>query len=172
MGTNGPVLLVTLNDVDGVPRSPSLVPFAPEAGGALNIDLRAAPWIPVEEIRIFVNGTLVHQVPSSALAHPADPFGTLDTIRYQASLPLSSLLNSVAPGQDAWLVVEAGMIAFATEDIDGDGLPDGVEEPPRPADTDPRFHAHIISPGLWPGAFTNPLLLELTGDGWDAPGLP
>jgi hypothetical protein len=49
-----------------------------------------------------------------------------------------------------------------------------LDEPPAPADdTDARFHFNAVTPGGFPLAFTNPLLLDRDGDGkFTGPGLP
>lgn len=191
-GTNGPVLLATLPDTGGVPRGPSLTPFRPAVGAALSIEVRAAPWIPVAEIRIYVNGALVHRI--QGLPAPDDAFGTTGLVRWQGTVPLAPLLAAIPPATDAWIVVEAGAPIPLTGDLDHDGLPDTTdhdgdgdvdlddranleqsehfEEPITAKETDPRFHLNAVAPGTWPTAFTNPLLVDRAGDGWTAPGLP
>ena len=131
--------------------------------------MAAAPWIPVTEARVFVNGALVHTVDLSSLFPSSDPFGT-----HVSSGAVSLQLATFLPAHgDAWLVVEAGLHQDTPADTDGDGLPDLLEAdvPGRPAVDDPRFDLQAIAPGVWPTAFSNPFFLDLDGGGWTAPGL-
>ncbi len=189
VGTNGPFIEATLvDDATGLNRGPSTAPFAPRAGGSLAVEVRAAPWIPVTEIRIVVNGQIVHTVSGAAIAVPADPFGATGIVRFTGSFPLADLLGP--SGRDAWIVVEAGLPLPEAFDLDFDGIVDVLDangdgvadasdaaepEPellPPPADTEPRFHLHVVSPNSYPAAFTNPFLLDVDGGGWTEPGLP
>ena len=53
VGTNGPVLDVTIDDSLGVVQRPGLEPISvTRTAGGLTIALTTAPWIPVDEIRI------------------------------------------------------------------------------------------------------------------------
>ena len=87
--------------------------------------------------------------------------------------------------------MEAGLPLWPALDLDNDGIPEttdndgngviddrdreGLEdddryrEPPRPRETEARYHAWIYAPGHWSSAFTNPLLIDRRGDGWKAP---
>ncbi|HEY6477973.1 MAG TPA: CehA/McbA family metallohydrolase, partial [Polyangia bacterium] len=185
-GTNGPVLDVSIDDGTGTIHRPDLTkPFTVTPAATLNVTVTAAPWIPVDELRIFVNGqqvmvpvgdTLVPSVDISASFSGADHLGTTPS-RYPplpssaASFPLAPLLPATG---DAWLVVEAGMTQVTPADTDGDGLPDlpDAGAPVRPAEDNERFDVEAIAPGVWPTAFSNPFLLDLDGGGWTAPGLP
>jgi len=190
VGTNGPVLLVTLEGADGNARQPALDPFQPAPDASLQLEVRAAPWIPIDELRVIVNGDLVRTLPVDVT--PTEPFGSGDLLRYSGAIPLADLLADVPAGRDAWLVVEAGLPLWLAADLDDDGIPettdndgDGIvteadqasdedtwfQEPPTPAEDDPRYHMDLIAPGTWPTAFSNPLVLDLDGDGWTAPGL-
>jgi hypothetical protein len=184
LGTNGPIVLA---EIDGHP--PSLTPFKPSPSAELQIEVRAAPWIAVEEIRVLVNGQLARVIGGAAIARPSDPFGKGGIVRYRGGIPLTDLLAGI--DDDAWIVIEAGLPLWAALDLDDDGIPettdndgngiiddrdrDGLEgddrfrEPPRPRETEPRFHAAIFAPGHWSTAFTNPLLIDRRGDGWKAP---
>jgi hypothetical protein len=172
-GTNGPVLDVTLDDGNGTVHRPELTPITVGPGAMLHVRVSAAPWIPVEEVRIFVNGQQV-QTPDLQVQQPATwaPLGS-QPIRYlDAQVDLSTLLPATG---DAWLIVEAGMPQQTPLDTDGDGLPDlaDADLPGRP-DTlsDHRFDLQAVAPGIWPTAFTNPFLLDVDGNGWAPPGLP
>jgi hypothetical protein len=187
VGTNGPVILASIEGA-----GPSLDELSPANDATLSIEVRAAPWIPVEEVRIVVNGDVVRTIEGSALVHPADPFGNVDTGRLMVDVPLAELLADV--DGDAWIVVEAGLPLVESKDLDDDGQVDTTDndgdgdidkddrkgefeeepfsDPPHPRDDDdPRFHVDVIAPGTWPTAFTNPFLIDRDGDGWEAPGL-
>jgi hypothetical protein len=169
-GTNGPVLDVTIDDApNGGPAvvyRPDLTPITVSPNAGLNVTVTAAPWIPVQEIRVFVNGKLVNRQPvlDNAEWFSTQPFKT-QRVRF--------VLSTLLPGKgDAWLVVEAGMVQDTPPDTDGDGLPDLVEEAAPLSPSDPLFHLQAVAPGVWPTAFSNPFLFDLDGGGWQAPGLP
>jgi hypothetical protein len=189
VGTNGPVLSACVDGPDGC-RGPSLDAFAPAAGAALQLEVRAAPWIPVEEIRVIANGTTVAII--DGLASAADPFAREALLAYQGAVPLDELLAGIAG--DAWIVVEAGYPLWPAADLDDDGVVettdnngdgaiderdhDGLDEgdrylePPPPLQDDARYHLCVVAPGTWPTSFTNPILIDRDGDGrWTPPGL-
>jgi hypothetical protein len=189
VGTNGPVLRVSTTDDEGNPRGPALEGFVPATDAELAIEVSAAPWIPVEEVRVIVNGEVVWTAGPASLVHPTDPFGGEDLVRFSDAIPLDELLGD----GDAWIVVEAGYALFPARDLDDDGLVDTTDndgdgdidaddrdgewaetpfvEPTRPAnDDDPRFHLDVVAPGTWPTAFSNPILVDVDGGGWEAPG--
>ena len=151
------------------------------------VRVSAAPWIPVREVRIVVNGGVARRIElAESRPRPLE--------RLRASLPLDELLP--AGTRDAWLLVEAGEPLPLAADLDGDGIPDtgdndgdGVVDrrdvapgddvgplgiPPAPADAaDPGFEFAAVSAGGLPQAFTNPFLLDRDGDGrFEGPGLP
>jgi hypothetical protein len=174
VGTNGPVLEATVDDGAGNAHPPGLEPFTAAAADAtLNVSVTAAPWIPVEEIRVFVNGALAATKDVTQFFAGVDHLGTRP-----ASAAISIHLDSILPRTgDAWIVVEAGMHQDTPpDDLDGvsDGLPDlpDADVPTRPYSAiDPRFDVEAIAPGVWPTAFTNPFILDLDGNGWTAPGI-
>lgn len=120
MGTNGPVIEVFTVDAQGEERRPDLEPFEPASDGALNIRVTAAPWVPVEEIRIIVNGDVAHlETVSPSL--PDDPYGTEGVLRYEDEISLAPLLPSTG---DAWIVIEVGSPLAENDDLDCNGIPD------------------------------------------------
>lgn len=166
VGTNGPVLTACVRVGSGECRGPSLEAFAAEPGAVLRVRVAAAPWIPVEEVRFVVNGTVRRT--SAVPAGPKEPFGAGGTLRFEATTALSELLNEVSG--DAWLVVEAGA-ALPAHTVGDDGLPKLSGKLEAPTEKQPAFHFDAIVPGALPTAFTNPFVLDLDGGGWKAPGL-
>lgn len=192
LGTNGPVIEAALHTPDGrvlVPGVAVLQGISEQS--TLEIAVRAAPWVPVSQVRVVVNGGIARVF--DALPQPTDPFGSSGLERLSATLSLAELLP--ADGRDSWIVVEAGESLPLVGDLDGDGIPDtsdnngdGVvnkadvapgekvgplQEPPAPADdSDPHYHFAATQMGGLPQAFTNPFVLDRNGDGYQGPGLP
>ena len=183
---NGIVVLVEVGPPAGPRRGLGFTPHAPAPGDVVDITVRAAPWIPVQEVRVVTSrGTqVIAEVPPAA-----NPFGT-DVVRYQAQLPLASLVD-----RDDFLIVEAGMAYPLAADLDDDGVVDttdnngdgkvdtaDVEEdedtgplraPPDPDDpNDALFLLTRIVSGAWPEGFANPIFIDVDGNGWTPPGLP
>lgn len=121
LGTNGPVIEVELSDGADARRRPSLRAFSPAPGAELTVRVSAAPWVPVDEIRIVVNGEVARMLKPD-LARSTDAFGREDLVRFEGTLPLDPLLKGVRG--DAWLVVEAGEALLPAADLDCDGVPD------------------------------------------------
>jgi hypothetical protein len=128
LGTNGPVVEAAVVDpATGGRFDYGLTPFRFTAGMQLDVRVTAAPWVPVEEVRVIVNGRET-RVNATPLPAPADPFGTDGTVRYQGRVDLGPLLP---PGnKDAWVVVEAGARIPLAGDLGGGegGAPDGIPD--------------------------------------------
>ncbi len=82
LGTNGPIIEATTVDAQGNSIPPGVAPFTPAPNAKLRLRVTAAPWVPVEEIRLIVNGAVVRTL-KAELQHPADPFGTDGLLRYE-----------------------------------------------------------------------------------------
>src|SRR5262249_6930422 len=115
IGTNGVVIDAKLDA-----HLVGIQVFAPSPRATLQLEVRAAPWIPVSEIRIIVNGKVVQTI-DSGFVTPADPFGTKDLVRWSGTIALNTL---VPTGPDVWLLVEAGMPLPPAADLDDDGIVD------------------------------------------------
>lgn len=193
LGTNGPIITATVDTTEGA-LPYGLKPVRPAPGGALHLEVSAAPWVPVQEIRVFVNGRLAKTI--TALSQPSDPFGAAGTLRYMGQVPLAELLPP--SGADAWVVIEAGAALPVFADLGGgagdapDGIPDtsdndgnGVVDerdveagkktgplrnPPAPKEGDAAYHFAQVVTGGYPLSFTNPFVLDVNGNGkFDAP---
>jgi hypothetical protein len=195
LATNGPVVQVETTDATGAVRTPSMEVFEPEPGADLAIRVSAAPWVPVEEVRIFVNGVQVHTL--TDLPEPAAPFGSDpgDFLRLDTTVSLANLLPGAG---DAWLVVEVGTPHREGDDLNCDGFPDttdnngdgvinwrdveDLDEDPEescledvgplevlqtPEDReDPLYWFAAVTPDGYPLAVTNPLVFDLDGGGF------
>ena len=192
LGTNGPVILATVGD-----HSPGVAAVSASSSDILHIVVSAAPWVPVDEVRILVNGVVAATL--TDLADPADPLGVEGIERLNVEVPLADLLPASG---DAWIVVEAGHALVEQADLDCNGVPDtgdtngdGVidwrdvedltedpevdcfdsvgplAEPLEPERDTPDWLFRTVTPGGYPMAFTNPFILDLDGGGFTGPGV-
>jgi hypothetical protein len=172
VGTNGPVLDVTIEDGADVYR-PGIDPIHVSPDAQLVVRVAAAPWIPVQQVRVIVNGRIVggknpgEAIDVSSEFIGADHLGTTATTMSPKTFRLSSLLEGA---RDAWLVVEVGSPLPEVFDPDDDGLPD-LRYPNERPDRNLLSDYAAIAPYAWPLAFTNPFLIDVDGNGWQAPGL-
>jgi hypothetical protein len=191
LGTNGPIILAQVTDGANV-HPPDVEAFTPNEDATLDITVTAAPWVPVDEVRIVVNGSVAKTI--TDLNAPQDPFGTDGTERLTTSVPLSEILPASG---DAWIVVEAGHALPEAEDLNCDGAPDtgdnnrdgvidwrdveGLTEdpgedcfatvgplanPPDPERDTPDWYFQSVEPMGYPLAFTNPFVLDRDGNGF------
>jgi hypothetical protein len=185
LGGNGVVVNAELVTADGRRVPPGLETITPPQGARFEVTVKAPPWIPVQEVRVIVNGVEREdlRVRGAMISVPADPLGTTGVTRWTGSFDVAQLTG----GRDVWVSFEAGYPILPTADVpDEDGVTDGVYdrldgdgdgqiddvEVAAPTESDPRFHAHVVSPGLWPTGFTNPFILDADGaEGWTAPGV-
>lgn len=114
-GTNGPVIDVRI-ERGGTVFEPSLQLALP-VDGEVVVELRAAPWVPIDELRFVVNGEAVDTREVTLADLPERPGVRGVTVR----VPVSDL---VPAGADAWLSIEAGVAPPPTGDLDCDGIPD------------------------------------------------
>ena len=146
-GTTGPMIEFTVDDGSNTAGlGGTLVP-----GGStvnLNIRVRASNWIPVDEVRVIANGfTILTFKDPDVSGPPRKPWaqGSGRVVRFDRTIP-------VTLAQDTYFIVEAGVRL------------DPLAPPDPFVDT--------IVPGMRPIAFTNPIFVDLAGNGFDAPGLP
>jgi hypothetical protein len=118
------------------------------AGGrvVVEIAIAAAPWVPVEEVRLLANGQVVRrwgQLPDGASA-PAL------RLRERVELDLA---------RDSFLTLEAGAPLDA--------------EPAAWVASHAGDFAEVVARGFVPAAFSNPIWVDADGDGrFASPGLP
>lgn len=194
LGTNGPVIDARI--IDSTTHDFGFTPFTPASDASLELRVRSAPWVRVDEVRILVNGVVKKTL--TGLNNAADPLDTgPQQARYDGQIPLSELTAGVSG--DAWIVIEAGQaLTLAgdlggglddeqdgmvdTTDNNGDGKVDAADvadgkkigplaNPPSPARGANGYEFSSITGGF-PFAFTNPFILDLNGDGkFTAPGV-
>lgn len=186
---NGVVVTVEVGPAAGPRRGLGFAPFHPAANDVLHIEVRAAPWVPVEEVRVITSRGEKVVASGAQLSHPVDPFGTTGVLRLQADFSLASLLT-----RDDFIVVEAGLKYPTAEDFDDDGVPDTTDNnrdgvvdrndievdedsgpivgPPDPTDVnDARYWMTRVIPDGYAEGFANPLFIDIDGNGWNAPGI-
>jgi hypothetical protein len=146
----------------------------------VHVTVNAAPWIPVEEIRIRAGGTIIQRIPL-AMPMPADPLGTMGVVRFDEDVILTTPLTA-----DTFITVEAGFALPAVADTDGDGVVDAMDrDGDGDVDGDDAMMGEgidfgespmpmgAVAAGAHPFGFTNPIFVDVNGDGdYDAPGTP
>ena len=142
VASTGPMLDVKVGDTG--PGGLAAINGSP-ASITLDVTLVAPDWLPVDELRIVVNGQTVLAIndPKSVLTR-----STSDSRYYTGTLAVP-----VPVGRDGWLVVEAGAPLSAA----------GPYRPGTPW--------NIVMKGIYPIAITNPIFLDLNGGGYTPPGL-
>jgi hypothetical protein len=141
-GTNGP--LITAFRANGGEMGD--VVAAPGGRVEVEIAVAAAPYVPVDEVRLLVNGEVVRR------------FGGLPA---GEAAPVARLGESVTLDleRDAFLTLEAG-------------APLDVETAAWLA-RNAGLYTRVVAPGFVADAFSNPIFVDVDGNGvFDAPGLP
>jgi hypothetical protein len=118
----------------------------------LGITVLSPAWLPVEQVRVVVNGQVQNVFDATTKPRvrpvPTDFQSSGKTTRFTGSVRLT--LPS-----DAWVTVEAGV-----------ALPDD----PAVAPPSPEI-VNTIEPGVVPFSSTNPIFVDVGGNGFSAPGL-
>lgn len=143
VASTGPLLEA---DVNGTTGSGQLLDGS-NATVTLNIALTAPDWVPVEQVRIYVNGLLVQTLNPSTFTVDAS-----DARRRTISLP------GLALAKDSWIVVEAG-------------VPDA-----GPSLASAPWNALYpvwfkLQRNIYPLAITNPIFVNRDGGGYQPPAL-
>jgi len=149
--STGPFLSVAL-DNGGGPVGLGETTDASGGSVTLNVQVQAAPWVPVEEVRVIKNGCVLacyNGSTSPAVAPQPSPFDQTNAgvVRFTAAIP-----DTVT--EDSYYVVEA------SPDLPLTGRPD----------VDPVVNQ--IAAGVFPYAFTNPIFADFDGGGYDGLGTP
>ncbi|HEY3399788.1 MAG TPA: hypothetical protein VGK03_04080 [Geothrix sp.] len=138
VASTGPMLDVAVNGV-----APGGLVSGPTATVSLTISLYAPDWVPVDEVRIVVNG-VAQVVPMTSFTASATDFRLRTATLSAVAMPT---------GKDAWVVVEAG-VPLATTGAYQAGTP-----------------WNKIMKGIYPIAVTNPVFVDVDGGGYTPPGL-
>ena len=135
VASTGPILDVNINGTG---------PGGTVSGSSLTlvINIFAPDWVPVDEVRIVVNGQVVQTLDPSTFSAGSD--FRQRTLSVPMNLPLS---------KDAWIVVEAGVRLSQT----------GPYQPGSPWAK--------VQKGMYPIAITNPIFVDVNGGGYVPPGL-
>ncbi len=110
----------------------------------LKVRVEAAPWIPVEEVRIYRNCELIETL----AVQPSKVLGKV--LRFNRALALAGI------DEDSFFHVEAGIR------LDGSG---------NPLSPGLLSTVQTIEPGVEPFAFTNPIFVDRDGGGYTPPGI-
>jgi len=145
IGTTGPIPSISVNGA-------GMGELTQDADGTVDvaISVKAAPWVPVEEIRIVVNGVVVQTIPLAAQSPPP-------TLRYEGTVPITLT-------RDSWILVEAGA-----------ALPANPNQEPAVSYEYSRVTLGAAADknrGFTPLSFTNPVFVDVDGSrSFDPPGL-
>ena len=140
VASTGPMLDVAINGV-----GPGGLVTGPAASVTLTISLYHPDWVPVDEVRVVVNGT------SSPILVPLSSF-TASTTDFRLSTATVTV-PMPSTGTDAWVVVEAG-VPLSTTGAYRTGTP-----------------WNKIMKGIYPIAVSNPIFVDVNGGGYTPPGL-
>ena len=144
--TTGPFITFTANS--GGPDVNMGETLGPSVSSInLKVKVQAAPWIPVDEVRIIKNGCVLACYNSSTSpavsTNPADPYEqtNADVVRFNATIP-----DTVT--EDSYYIVEASQ---------------NLPAPP----TRPTLNAVVdsVAAGVFPYGFSNPIFVDQSGDG-------
>jgi len=149
VASTGPLLDVTLTPAGGVAVGPGGLVPGPVAAVTLTVNLWAPSWVPVDQLRVTVNGT-TEVLDIAAL----QPLPTTDAAYDKRHRRGTYTLNMPA-GKDAWVVVEAG-VALSTTGVYRAGTP-----------------WNKLMKGIYPIAVTNPIFVKANapGSSYTPPGL-
>jgi hypothetical protein len=144
VGTSGPFIRFSVEDDNLVDKQMGETAVSTGNKVVVKIRVEAAPWIPVEEVRIYRNCELMETraIQSSKVVGKV--------LRFNRALPLEGI------DADSFITVEASV------KIDDEGDP----VTPSLLET-----VQTIEPGVVPLGFTNPVFVDRDGNGYEPPGL-
>jgi hypothetical protein len=120
------------------------------ATAPLSVVVYAPSWVPVDEVRVVVNGSTVYTIPFNATNFTQDLADARKWVLTNAAFTTLTF----TPGKDAYVVVEAG-VSNSTSGAYAAGTQ----------------WARMMK-GIYPIAITNPIFVDVNGGGYVAPGLP
>lgn len=134
--TNGPIPEVLVRSTSGAWAGMGEVASVSERA-LVRVRIRAAPWVPVQELRLVVNGRVQHRI---QVDDGGDPAGPMVDITEEFEIEVE---------HDSWVLVEAGW-PLEADPAELDALPEAWR---------------MAAPGHVPLGFTNPVRLDADGDG-------
>jgi hypothetical protein len=144
VGTSGPFVRFSVED--DAQNDVGLGGTAVATGNKVVVKVRveAAPWIPVQEVRIYRNCELidVRSIQSNKVLG--------QVLRFNRAIPLEGI------DADSFLHVEAGIRLDANDDPVSPGLLTTMQ---------------TVEPGVEPISFTNPIFVDRDGNGYSPPGI-
>jgi hypothetical protein len=135
--STGPVVELRVATADGRVARPGDLLAGPLARVTATLEVRAAPWVPVHEVRLVVDGRTVR---AEALAEPLPADGGVLRATRSWELELA---------RDAWILAEAGW---------------PLGDPPAAGEPTLETYAKV-APGYVPLGFVNPVRVDADGDG-------
>jgi len=150
VASTGPLLDVTLTAAGGttaVAPGGLVTGSGAVASVTLTVNLWAPSWVPVDELRVTING--VTQILDIT---QLQPLLTTDAA-YDKRLRRGTFTLALPSAKDAWVVVEAG-VPLGTTGVYGADTP-----------------WNKLMKGIYPIAVTNPIFVDTTGGGYTPPGL-
>jgi hypothetical protein len=140
VGTNGPLITRFAIEGTGMGR----LAAAPSGRARVSFEVVAAPWVPVDEVRLVVNGEVAKRY--AELARGADA-----VLRFAVD-------EELALAADAFVTLEAGAPLDAAAD--------------EWIAAHPGLYTEVLAPRFVSSAFSNPILVDADGNGrFDPPGL-
>ena len=144
VGTTGPFVRFAVENDAGSDVGIGGTAVATKPKVTLKIRVEAAPWIPVEEVRIYRNCELV-------AVRSIQSYKVLGKVqRFNQAIPLAGV------NADSFFHVEAGIRL----DADGDPLSPAL-----------LTTVQTVEPGVEPISFTNPIFVDRNGNGYTPPGI-
>ena len=148
VASTGPFLDVSVSGV-----GPGGLVAGPNSSVTLDVNLTMTDWMPVDELRVIVNGQQV-PVTSNGQTYTSIPTSALTSTASSPTIYSGSFTVAMpTAGTGSWIVVEAG-VPLATTGIYRAGTP-----------------WNQIMQGMYPIAVTNPIFVDVTGAGYTPPGL-
>jgi hypothetical protein len=144
VGTTGPFVRFSVEDDAAADVGLGGTAVATDSKVVVKIRVEAAPWIPVEEVRIYRNCELI----DTQAIQSSKVLGKV--LRFNQAIPLEGI------EADSFLHVEAGIRL----DSSGDPLSPLLLET-----------VQTVVPGVEPFAFTNPIFVDREGNGYTPPGI-
>jgi hypothetical protein len=150
VGSNGPYIEFSVESSGGG-ETAGLGETLAATDVILHIRVQASNWIPVEEVRVIANGSVLMSFDETTSPQvkppPRRPWyrSKFRVVRFEAAIP-------VTPAADTYFLVEAGAKL-------------------SPLSSPPEFVEKLV-PNMVPLAFTNPIFVDTNGGGFDPPGLP